>query len=286
MAVEDAVRVALERARHLRVDPQLTVSEVYESELLRRLQQKIRGGLVWKGGTVLRLEGSERFSRDLDATRRSGSLTSRRLTKVLQEAGENLPHLVGLNINPQPQSIVAVYRFSVPALRQPLRIGVEISLREKVIRGPIPVSTARMAHPVGLEPVIVSRLEPAELLAEKIRALVMRLTGRDVYDVYWLLQRGVEFNAQLFLRKMRYYERIGKPVDPMAAMEKAVKQLDAYNPSRAKTELANLFPATQRNLDFSIIVKDVAQALKSWLILVSSAARAAKAKPTSEHSRS
>ena len=120
---------------------------------------------------------------------------------------------------------------------------------------------------------MVARLESAELLAEKVRALVIRLAGRDIYDVYWLLQRGVEFDPRLFLRKMRYYEKIGKPVDPVAAMEKAIKQLHAYNPSRAKTELANLFPAAQRNIDFAVILKDVVHALKSWLPFVSSAAR-------------
>ncbi len=286
MPIEDGIRAALERARHLRLDPQLTVSEVYQAELLRRLQQKIRGGLVWKGGTVLRFEGSERFSRDLDATRRSDSLTPRRLMEVLQGAGENLPHLVGLKINPQPHAIVAAYRFSVPALRQPLRIGVEISLREKVIRRPIPASTARMAHPAGVEHVVVSCLEPSELLAEKVRALVIRFSGRDIFDVYWLLQRGVEFDPRLFLRKMSYYRRIGRPVDPIAAMKKAVRRLDAYRPSRAKTELGNLFPAAQRNLDFRIIVKDVAQALKSWLALVVSAARRAKTKSDSKRAAS
>ncbi len=272
MAVEDAVRLALERARNLHVDPQLTVSEMYAAELLRRLQQKVRGGVVWKGGTVLRLEGSERFSRDLDGTRRSASLSTQRLIKVLKETREDLPYLAGLEINPQPQSIVGVYGFAVPGLRQSLRIRVEISLREKILRAPTPISTARIAHPIGLDPVVVARLEPAELLAEKLRALVMRLAGRDIYDVYWLLQHGVEFDSQLFLRKMRYYERIGKPVDPIATMEKAIKQLDAYNPSRAKTELANLFPAAQRNLDFAVILKDVLQALKSWLPLVLAAA--------------
>jgi predicted nucleotidyltransferase component of viral defense system len=273
MPIEDAVRAALERARHLRVDPQLTVSEVYEAELLRRLQQKVRGSVVWKGGTVLRLEGSERFSRDLDATRRSASLATPQVIRALNAAKEDLPYLAGLGIKPQPQSIVAEYRFSVPGLRQILRIRVEISLREKILRTPAPISTARMAHPVGLEPVIVARLESAELLAEKVRALVIRLAGRDIYDVYWLLQRGVEFDPKLFLRKMQYYERIGKPVDPIGKMEKAIRQLNAYNSSRAKTELANLFPAAQRNLDFAVILEDVLHGLKSWVPLVSSVNR-------------
>jgi len=37
--------------------------------------------------------------------------------------------------------------------------------------------------------VVVARLDVAELLAEKVRALVMRMAGRDIFDVYWLLQR-------------------------------------------------------------------------------------------------
>jgi predicted nucleotidyltransferase component of viral defense system len=249
----------------------LTVSEVYEAELLRRLQQKIRGGMVWKGGTVLRLEGSERFSRDLDATRRAASLTTQRIIGALKGAKEKLPYLAGLGIKPQPQSIVAEYRFSIPGLQQPLRIRVAIALRERVLRTPAPISTARMAHPVGLEPVIVARLESTELLAEKVRALVMRRAGRDIYDVYWLLQRSVEFDPRLFLHKMYYYERIGKPVDPIEKMERTIKELEASNPSRAKTELANLFPAAQRNLDFAVILEDVLRALKSWVSLVSSA---------------
>ncbi len=273
MPTEGAVRTALERARHLRVDPQLTVSEVYQAQLLRRLQQEIRGSVVWKGGTVLRLEGSERFSHDLDGTWRSSYLTTQRLVRALKEAKEDLPYLAGLAIRRQPQSIVAEYRFSVPGLRQSLLVRAEISLRERVLRTPAAISTARIAHPVGLEPVIVARLEPAELLAEKVRALVMRLAGRDIYDVYWLLQRGVEFDPQLFLRKMQYYERIGKPVEPIEKMEKAIQQLEAYSSTRAKTELANLFPAAQRNLDFAVILEDAVRALKSWVSLVSSAGR-------------
>ncbi len=270
MPIEDAVRAALERAQHLRVDPQLTILEVYEAELLRRLQQEVRGGIVWKGGTVLRLDGSERFSRDLDATRRSPSLTMQRLIRALNEAKKDLPYLAGSGIKRRRQSVVAEYRFSVPALQQPVRVRVEVSLREKILRAPVPISTARIAHPVGLEPVIVARLEPAELLAEKVRALVMRLAGRDIYDVYWLLQRGVEFDPRLFLRKMQYYEKIGKPVDSIERLQKTVKQLEAYGSAQVKTELANLFPAAQRNLDFAVILEDVLRALKTWAPLVTS----------------
>ncbi|MBI3693664.1 MAG: nucleotidyl transferase AbiEii/AbiGii toxin family protein [Acidobacteria bacterium] len=265
MTLEEAVRTAAERARRMQLDPQVTISEVYEAELLRRLQQTLRGTVVWKGGTVLRLEGSERFSRDLDATRRRPSLSTLKLENVFTEAGRGLPYLSNTEVSKHPGAVTAAYRFAIPGLRQPVRVLVEISLREKVLLPATPISTARIAHPCGVEPVIVARLDPAELLAEKVRALVVRGASRDLYDVYWLLQRGADLDLPLFLRKMDYYRKLGRPVNPFAALERAIAELDHYDPARAKTELANLLPTAQRDLDFTVIVEDVRRALRLWL---------------------
>jgi predicted nucleotidyltransferase component of viral defense system len=270
LTVQEAIRTARERARQMKVDPSLTIAEVYEAELLRRLQQKLKGGLVWKGGTVLRLEGSERFSRDLDASRRSTALAAGQIVKLLQGIAEGLAYLKGVSIKRQPQSVVAAYRFAIEGILHPLRIVVEVSLRERILRAPTTISTARIAHRWGLEPVVVARLDPEELLAEKVRALVMRMAGRDIFDVYWLLQRGTEFDLQLFLRKMRYYSKVRARVDPVEAIEKAIARLEKYGPGRAKTEIVNLFPAAQRNLDFAVIVEDVLRALRSWHNLLTS----------------
>lgn len=264
MTIEEAIRHARARAREIKVDPALTIAEVYEGELLRRLQQKLRGGLVWKGGTVLRLEGSERFSRDLDATRRSAAQTTARITKVLRDVAKGLAYLKDVSIQKHPQSVAAEYRFSIEGLLQPLRIVLEVSLRERILKPTTTISTARIAHLWGLEPVVVARLDGTELFAEKVRALVMRMAGRDIFDVYWLLQRGIEFDPELFLRKMAYYARVGAKVDPTKAVEKAILDLEKYNPARAKAEIANLFPAAQRNLDFGVVVEDVLRALHSW----------------------
>ena len=264
MTIEGAIRHAGARAREMKIDPALTIAEVYVGELLRRLQQKLRGGLVWKGGTVLRLEGSERFSRDLDATRRSSAQTTAQIAKVLRDVAKGLAFFKDVSLKKQRQSVVAEYRFSIEGLLQPLRIVLEVSLREKILKPTTTISTARIAHRWGLEPVVVARLDAAELLAEKVRALVMRMAGRDIFDVYWLLQRGVEFDPKLLLRKMAYYARVGAKVDPIKAVEEAILGLEKYDSARAKTEIANLFPAAQRNLDFGVIVEDVLLALRSW----------------------
>lgn len=266
--LEESIRLAGERARRLRLDPRLTITEVYQAELLRRFQRKLRTQVVWKGGTVLRLEGSPRFSRDLDATRRTRSLTTARLTSTLRELAAGVAYVAGVEVHAKPTAVVALYRFAVPSLRQPIRIEVEISVRERLLRPPVTVSTARIAHPSGVEPVVVSRVDDIELLADKVRALVVRSASRDVYDVYWLLQRGVEFDPEAFLQKMDYYRRVGRPMDPVRAMERAIADLEARDASRAKADLVNLLPAAQRALDFAVMAEDVARALRSWLPLL------------------
>lgn len=269
--IEEAIRQAQNRARRLGVDPQLTVTEVYAAELLRRLQQKLRGSLVWKGGTVLRLEGSERFSRDLDATLAAGGRVHlTRLVRILKYASEGLPFLNSARVDTgRPQSVRAVYRFTVPGLLQPLRVEVEISRRERNLRTPGVISTARIAHPAGLQPVLIARLDGPELLAEKVRALVMRRAARDIYDVYWLLQQGVEFDPALFRQKMRYYRATSTgSTNPEAALVRTLQELEAHDPSRVRTELANLFPVARRGLDFGVVVEDVTRSLRKWLPLV------------------
>ncbi len=269
--MEEAIGRAQERARRMNVDPQFTVTEVYAAELLRRLQQTLRGSLVWKGGTVLRLEGSERFSRDLDATLAAGArVTLARLTGILEAAGAGLPFLSSARVETtRAQSVRAVYRFSVPGLRQPLRVEVEVSRRERTLRKPAVISTARMAHAAGMEPVIIACLDGPELLAEKVRALVMRRAARDIYDVYWLLQQGVEFDPALFREKMRYYRAAAaRPVNVEAALDRALRDLEGHDPSRVGTELANLFPSERRGLDFGVVVEGVTRSLRKWLPLV------------------
>ena len=45
-----------------------------------------------------------------------------------------------------------------------------------------------------------------ELLAEKIRALLTRAEGRDIYDIWYLLSQKGEINEKIILEKLRYYK--------------------------------------------------------------------------------
>ena len=164
----------------------------------------------------------------------------------------------------QRQGITGIYRFRIPELLYPLRLSVEISLRERVLLRPGTISTARIAHPSGIEPVVVPRLDALELLAEKVRALVMRRAGRDIYDVYWLLERGVEFEPGLFLQKMLYYGKARGKEAALATMERAAQALEGHDAEHFGADVAILFPAAQRKFDFAVILEDVTQALREW----------------------
>jgi hypothetical protein len=50
----------------------------------------------------------------------------------------------------------------------------------------------------------VYHLSREEILAEKIRAIMTRRKGRDLYDLWYLLSLGVEIRPDMLIKKMLY----------------------------------------------------------------------------------
>ncbi len=46
-----------------------------------------------------------------------------------------------------------------------------------------------------------------EILAEKVRAVMTRTKARDVYDIWFLLEKGIDVDLGLFKQKMEYYNK-------------------------------------------------------------------------------
>ena len=57
-----------------------------------------------------------------------------------------------------------------------------------------------------VRPFVVTVLTPEHLLAEKVRALVVRAKPRDLYDVWLLLGQGVPLEPALVERKLALYD--------------------------------------------------------------------------------
>ena len=57
-----------------------------------------------------------------------------------------------------------------------------------------------------VRPFVVTALTPEHMLAEKVRALLVRGKPRDLYDIWLLINQGVSPDRSLIERKLNLYE--------------------------------------------------------------------------------
>lgn len=165
--------------------------------------------LVFKGGTCLqKVFGLDRFSEDLDFS----------LNRGVREG----PGLDGLTGHFEALGYPAVKRPAAGRggkgsfrilVEGPLFDGgplsrcsmtVNISTRGDLARDP---AVKRLVPPYDeISPMAVHHMEAGEMLAEKVRALVTRDKARDLYDLHFLLQKGVRPDRKLVDVKLSFYE--------------------------------------------------------------------------------
>jgi predicted nucleotidyltransferase component of viral defense system len=193
--------------------------EILHHDVLRELGEAgLLASLTFIGGTCLRAcYGSERLSEDLDFTGgtdfQRGDLAELAdiLTKRLQTR-YGLPVSVGepvkamgkvstwkLTIETQPG------RTNLPAQRIHLDICAIPS------HDPRPMMLRNLyGVDLGTSGLILKAESREEILADKIIALAFRdnrVKNRDLWDIAWLVQRGVELPANLIPLKVRDHQR-------------------------------------------------------------------------------
>jgi predicted nucleotidyltransferase component of viral defense system len=178
--------------------------------------------LIFKGGTALRLVyGSNRYSEDLD-------FNGPEDLAVLQALWEQVIAALGnFGVIAEVRNAWASdvgYSFDV-SFRGPLYDGQDRSkgkVRVDVNRRSEEVATRRelvTSEYDDVRPFVVTVLTLEHLLAEKVRALLVRSKPRDLYDL-WLLQRqGAQPDMALIERKLALYEMAWHPDTLEAALE-------------------------------------------------------------------
>jgi hypothetical protein len=164
--------------------------------------------VVLKGGTYLWFfHNLPRFSEDLDFT------TSGRLSKNLPETiSESLKYFGVDNALKIISDDEKTLSFRVSA-KGPLNtsdidlchVYIEISKREKIILKPVSISTK--TEPYGLPIKVLSGMYLSEAAAEKIRAILTRNKARDVYDLWYLMNKGYTPQMKVVEEKLNYYEK-------------------------------------------------------------------------------
>ncbi len=88
-------------------------------------------------------------------------------------------------------------------LKYPLMIRLEFSLREKPLTHQ--VSPIETPFPIAPYPLVV-HMDKEELLAEKVRALLTRHKGRDLFDLWFFLTKEVALRKDYIQQKMEWYK--------------------------------------------------------------------------------
>jgi len=181
----------------------------YLQHLLLWLLYSRSQALIYKGGTALRMVyGGNRYSEDLDF---NGQGDVAILQSFWQEIVARLRDFgVDAEIRREWVSDVG-YSFDV-SFQGPLYDGRDRSkgkVRVDVNRRPEEVAVRRelvMSEYDDVRPFVVTVLTPEHLLAEKTRALLVRGKPRDLYDMWLMLNQGVQLDEMVIERKLALYE--------------------------------------------------------------------------------
>jgi predicted nucleotidyltransferase component of viral defense system len=182
--------------------------------------------LIFKGGTALRLVyGGNRYSEDLDF---NGPDDVAKLQSLWEKVVAGLEDFgVVAEVRNTWASAVG-YSFDI-SFRGPLYDGRDHSkgkVRVDVNRRPEEVETRRelvASDYDDVRPFVVTVLTLEHLMAEKVRALLVRSKPRDLYDIWLLLHRGAQPDPALIERKLALY---GITLEP-GALGEALEQVRA-----------------------------------------------------------
>lgn len=218
--------------------------DYFQNIILFILYQSYGKTIVFKGGTALKkCFGLDRFSEDLDFT-----CQDKIDIKKLEEGLKRFRIDFEMETDEYENGQKVILRIRGPlyiGIRNSLcRFVIDFSFREKVILKPEIKAIGRFLEEIPVFDVFV--MQEKEILAEKIRAVMSRAKARDVYDTWFLIEKGIRFDEDLVKEKMKYYEEEWNP-------KEFAKKISTKK-STWKTELSPLVNAVP---DFSKVKKSI-----------------------------
>jgi len=183
--------------------------EYFQQLFLSRLyQEKGSDGLLFKGGTALRIIWhSPRFSEDLDFT--GVNITVKGIETLIEGALAKI-EMEGIQtgiIESKSTSggYLAIFQFETNEYKS--RIQIEVSLRP----GKKGSGEAVLIQSDLVVPYTLIHLKEEVLIAEKIQACLTRGKSRDFYDLYFILRSRMAFK-EAFIQDKQLKAKILKVV--------------------------------------------------------------------------
>lgn len=202
----------------------------------------------FKGGTAIKLIfGSFRFSEDLDFTT---DTTKVAIYKILENSLKEITRFTNSHGTIKEQETVGnnfTFKVTLSGLPipSPIFIKTDFSARESILEPETSVLTT--ALPISPLP-IIRHLSRKEILAEKIRAIMHRVRGRDVFDLWYLLSIGENLDWNFVNKKAAYYhETITK--------DQVTSRLDIFTERQLHLDLNKFLPQDYRKVNLDLINK-------------------------------
>lgn len=203
-------------------------------------QEKQAEKIYFKGGTCLRLlYNSPRFSEDLDfSTPLSIKQIKSLLPQIIDKLKKEIAPLSMLLVWTGKNSLRYQLKYQGDEFKYPLNIRLDFTLDHPQLD--LNVGTLISQIPISFSPLIVY-LKEEEILAEKIRAFLMRAKGRDIFDFWYLLNKRVQTDQKLITKKLSQVNLIFKP-------ELLKRKIQNYSDKKLSLELAKFLPASWRKI--------------------------------------
>lgn len=222
------------------IDQTSVLREILQIAWLNQFYRLPAGRRVWfKGGTCLKLlYDSNRFSEDLDF---NANLTPKQIAAAVNVAtGKLQMDFPNLSVKPLKSIAGVVHKLYLPTefSYQPLTVRLDFSLREKAL---LPEKQVISTDLPVLSVALINHLNPREILAEKYRAILKRKKGRDIYDLWFLLNRKIPFDQKLIRKKLRLYQEKYQP-------EKLIKKIADFEEQILIKDINQFLPKTDRQI--------------------------------------
>ncbi|MHB8361317.1 MAG: nucleotidyl transferase AbiEii/AbiGii toxin family protein [Thermoplasmataceae archaeon] len=177
--------------------------DYFQELLMLAIFRNNENGLVFKGGTCLyKLYSLDRFSEDLDFDGVPDARFRSKITSFLKNYGYaskiTTHNAFGENLS---EKILIAGPLYSGTNESRCRIILDFSSRERPIIKPSVVPF--YSHYDDLPSFPVLSLDLSEILAEKIRSLIHRKKARDLYDINFLLRKGVMTSLDIVNIKLR-----------------------------------------------------------------------------------
>lgn len=205
--------------------------------------------IYFKGGTAIHLiYHAPRFSEDLDFT---VMLPPKEFTKAMNDAFMHLTKHERLTF--KERKTITGKRYMMSAHDLPgypaTFINLDFSFREDVIKPEKTVITNDF--PITFTG-FVWHLCKEELYAEKIRAIMTRKKGRDLYDLWYLSTLGVRPDVAMVQKKLAYYQMKAEHSDAI------LSRCRDFSESDFTKDLRPFVPITERAKlsDFYAYIQD------------------------------